>query len=123
MSEDQDVEVQLQRIRFNFVRSNHYRVIHCSSVVLGFTPQQTMYLDIIAEKIEADHSIVRVLNPDGSVGDEIEGSGDESEALVTREIEASVFLSQDAARSLTRMLASTLGIDINQEPQTEDINE
>ena len=59
------------RVRFDYIKSAAFRVIHADGVVGGVTPRLDVHMDFWSERFPIPQQVVHAVNSDGTLGDEI----------------------------------------------------
>lgn len=104
-------ETKVDKVRFNFRRSNYFRVIHCDLAWGGLTPGNNLAVTIFSDSPDHPSSIVHALSADGdaALGAEIGREGDpQDEIVIAREAEAKIILTPNAARRMVNALQQML---------------
>jgi hypothetical protein len=91
-------EAEPNRVRFDYIKSASFRVIHVDGVVGGLTPRLDVHMDFWSERFPIPQQVVHRVNADGNLGDEIKPERKTREAIV-REVEAGVVMDLDTARA------------------------
>lgn len=94
-----------QTIKFHYIKSPHFRVIHVDGAIGGITPAKNIHISLYSERAAIPQIITQKLNPDGSLGDKVSESGKEG---MVREMDVDVIVSLSAARSLRDWLDQTI---------------
>lgn len=88
-------------IRYHYIKSTAFRVVHADGVFGGPTPKGYLQLDFFNERFPIpqviEHSIAEIKGDKASVGEELSRSGREG---VVREVEVGVVLDRESAEAL-----------------------
>ena len=91
------------KVRFNWVRSSHFRVIHADGAYGGITPYGNVFFSLYSDHPALPVSTVHSLTDEGALGPELSGEKKLQDG-VERELEVSVVMTLDTARALQRWL-------------------
>lgn len=94
-SVDSSDEQQPRKIKFDYIKSNFFRVIRVDGIWGGITPNADIQIAFWNERPAIPKQVVYEIMPDGDVIENIEGR----EAIV-REVEVSMILDIDTAEML-----------------------
>lgn len=94
-------------LRFHFIKSNYFRVIHADGVFGGPSASGNLHISFFNERLPLPVSIEHEISNVGALGAEISR---ESKDGVVREVEADVVMSLDAAMALHRWLGEKLPV-------------
>jgi len=100
MSQDSDnIEQQDNpKIKFHFVKSNNFRVIHVDGVFGGMTPRGQLSMGVFSERIPFPDFLVHEFDESNGTFKEIARTGRDG---VLREIEASLVMDIDVAEAFS----------------------
>lgn len=87
------------KIKFHYIKSNFFRVIHVDGVFGGVTPSADIFLALFSQRPPLPKMTVQAVLPDGNLGEEIMTERDSKEGIV-REAEIGVNLDLAAAKAL-----------------------
>lgn len=93
MSKKKTTGQRSDTIEFDYIKSNHYRVIHADGAVGGSTPTGYIQMDVWSQRRPIPDKVVHALE-DGYLGEEVSR---ESRAGIIREVEAGILLDVRAA--------------------------
>ena len=96
-----------ERIRFYFIKSNAFRVIHADGVWGGTTPHLGIHMAFYSERAPIPQQVVHRIKPDGRLGDEIEEER-VSKSDIIREVEAEVLMDLATAKSFHTWLTEKI---------------
>jgi len=94
-------------VKFDYVKSEFFRVIHADGVVGGLTPRLDIHMDIWSERFPIPKQVVHAVNGDGSLGNEIKSDRQARDAIV-REVEAGVVLDLETGKALLDWLTERI---------------
>ena len=100
-------ETPEKRVRFDYLKSGLFRVIHADGVVGGLTPRLDVHMDFWSERFPIPKQVVHALTNDGTLGEEIKSERTTREAIV-REVEAGVVLDLETAKALRDWLTDRI---------------
>lgn len=101
------VEANSRRVRFDYIKSTAYRVIHADGVVGGLSPRLDVQMNFWSERFPIPKQVVHVVQPDGTLGDEVPSERSVRQAIV-REVDAGVVLDLEVAKALVHWLAERI---------------
>lgn len=96
-------EAAPDRIKFDYMKSNFFRVVHADGVVGGVTPHLDIHMDVWSERQAIPKEVIHELKPDGILGEEIRGERVVRDAIV-REVEVGVVVDVGLAKSMIKWL-------------------
>lgn len=92
-------------VRFHYIKSNAYRVVHADGVVGGPTPSGLVHVSFFSERLPiptvVDHAVSDIGGGRGTLGNEIAREGKKG---VVREVEVGVVMTLDTAKLLRAWL-------------------
>jgi len=91
------------KIKFDYLKSNFFRVIHADGVWGGLTPSQDVLITFWNERAPIPKQMTYRVNPDGNLGEEVKEERISRDAIV-REVETSVVISLATARAFVTWL-------------------
>lgn len=95
-----------KRVRFDFVRSPFFRVVHSNGAWGGITPREELSVTFFSERHSPPLQVTHTLTPQGRLGPETgreKGTGD-----IQRECEVEVIMSMAEAVSLHRWIGDKI---------------
>ncbi len=95
-----------QKIRFNYLKSSHYRDIHVDGALGGLTPQGLIHMAVFSERFPIPQLTTQSLIG-GALGQEIKEERVSREGII-REVEAGFYMSLDIAASLAAWLTQKI---------------
>jgi len=91
------------RIKFHYVKSTQFRVIHADGAYGGITPQLGLFLSFFNERLPIPRVLVHSVKPDGSLGEQISAECESKDGVI-REEEIGVAMNVVVARALVQWL-------------------
>ena len=98
-----DAPVMPSQIRFHYIKSNHYRVIHVDGAFGGISTRGLIHVDLFSERNAIPQTMSHQVHPDGRIGEEIAGETVRKEGVV-REVEVGATMDLETAKSLIEWL-------------------
>ena len=96
-------------VRFHYVKSNAFRVVHADGVIGGPTPSGLLHLSFFSERFPIPAVVEHAISDAGGgrreVGKEIAKEGKEG---VVREVEVGVMMTLDMAKQLHAWLGNNI---------------
>ena len=92
-----------QKVKFEYIKSNSFRVIHADGAYGGLTPRLGIFLSFYSERPPIPKVIVHEVGPDGTLGDELKLERQTREGII-REAEIGITLDVEVARTLVAWL-------------------
>lgn len=110
-----------ERIAFDYIKSQYFRVIHADGAIGGITPNGHIHFALYSERQAIPRRQVHEVLGDGHLGGLIE-SETVSRGSIVREMEIDVFLTIQVAKSLHEWLGGKIADHekLRKEPQKED---
>ena len=96
-----------KQIRFHYIKSNSYRVVHVDGAHGGVTPQGAIFASVYSERLPIPESIVHRITDDGRLGDEITSERRTKDGVV-REVEVGLEMNLQTAERLHEWLAKRI---------------
>lgn len=93
--------VSPNKIAFNYIKTPNYRTYHVDGVYGGTTPSGKVFAELFVERRATPQVVSNEINKDGTLGKEITKEGKEG---IVRQIEASLLMDIDTARSFAGWL-------------------
>jgi hypothetical protein len=107
-----------ERVTFNYIKSNLFRVIHVDGISGGVTPSSDIYINLYSERFSIPKKLVYELDSEGSLDEVIEERDDLNSVI--REIDVSAVMSLDTAKALVQWLKDVIEIAEEDEQEEED---
>lgn len=89
-------------LRFHFVKSSQFRVVHADGAWGGITPQGLISLAAYSERFPIPTTVDHKVDPDGKLGAEVRRTGRDG---VLREVEVDLLMSVEVAESFVEFLS------------------
>lgn len=89
----------LTELKYDYIKSNLFRVIHADGLAAALTPQLNFFVHFWSERYPIPRRVVHRFDPDGSLGDEILERREYRDAII-REVESAVVLDYEGAVKL-----------------------
>ena len=105
-------------ILFHYIKSHNFRVTHIDGIVGSRTPAGFLHMALFSERPAIPQKIIHELNPDGSLGAQIESEG---RTGFVREMDIDAVMNLETAISIRDWLSKTIE-EIQATPQTEHTN-
>jgi hypothetical protein len=108
MSEEKELEQQehsfpLKEIKFNYIKSNLFRMVRVDAIWAGITPNFDIHVNLCSERYPIPQQTLHKIEPDGSLGEEII-EGRISRDGIVREVEVGAVMDIATAKSLIELL-------------------
>jgi hypothetical protein len=107
-----------ERVTFNYIKSNFFRVIHVDGIEGGVTPSSDIYINLYSERFSIPKKRVYELDSEGSLDEVVEERDDLNSVI--REIDVSAVMSIDTAKALFEWLKDMIEIAEEDEQEEED---
>jgi hypothetical protein len=92
-------------VKFHFIKSNFFRVVHADGAIGGLTPSRQIFISVYNERAAIPKIIEMNISPDGHLGEEISREGKEG---LVREMEMGIILNGHAAELLAETLLESV---------------
>jgi hypothetical protein len=93
------VDVEHGKVRFDYIKSSHFKVIHVNGVYGGNTAHGEIMMSVWNERYAIPKQVAYELRGDGQLGEEIPEDRVTRDAIV-REVEASLVMSIETAKQV-----------------------
>ncbi len=93
-----------ENLKFDYIKSEQFRVIHADGVLGGVTPRLKIFMSIWSERPPIPQRVVHSINADGTMGAEIADQRVIRDSDVVREVEAGVVMDIGLARAVVLWL-------------------
>ena len=104
------------RIKFDYIKSNFFRVVRADGVFGGVTPRQAIHMAFFNERNAIPKQTVFSVNEDGTLGPEIREERVVRDAIV-REVEVDVVMDLNTAKSFLEWLRKKIEL-VEELPKT-----
>jgi len=98
---------QPQKIKFFYIKSNYYRVIHVEGAHGGITPRGNIFAALFNDRAPIPQATVQSVTSSGSLGPEIHEERTQKEGIV-REVEVGVMMDLNAAIAFHKWLGEKI---------------
>jgi hypothetical protein len=95
------------RLKFDYIKSNFFRVVHADGVYGGPSPHRELCLTFFNERFPIPKSSIYNIAPTGELQDELQSERDARTGIV-REVEIAVMMDLSVAKSLALWLADKI---------------
>ena len=107
--EDNEVKQEIpSKIKFNYIKSNHFRVVHADGVIGNGTPRNDLFMSFYSERTPLPDVLTYEIDKRGKVGKELLEERDIKSDGIIREMEVGVVVDLDMAKALVVWLASVI---------------
>jgi hypothetical protein len=108
MSKDKELQQQddtppVKEIRFNYIKSNLFRVVRVDGIWAAITPNLDIHVNLCSERYPIPQQTLHKIDPDGSIGEEIIDARISRDGIV-REVEVGAVMDISTAKSLIELL-------------------
>ncbi len=100
-------EGQDNKIKFDFVKSQAFRVIHADGFFGGVSPNFYIHMAVYNQRNPIPQQVTHKIDPDGSLGAEIKELRVERQGVV-REVEADIIMDMPVAEALVEWLRGNI---------------
>ena len=97
----------LPQVRFEYIKSNLFRVIHVDGAIGGLTPSGNIHMAVFNERLAIPQQIVIAVNPNGTLGGELKESRVVREGVI-REMDADLMMDLPTAKSILKWLKENI---------------
>jgi hypothetical protein len=104
-------------VKFHYVKSNLFRVIHVDGALGGITPGREIFVSLFSERAALPKMIEIAVSPEGALGEEIEREGKEG---LVREMDVGIVLNVNAARQLIKFFQNQVKVLEASTPEEPD---
>ncbi len=98
---------QPKKVRFNFIKSNYFRVVHMDGAHGGVTPHGQIFVSVYNERAPIPQATLHVVDSAGTLGKEAREERIVKEGLV-REVEVGMIMDLATAESLHQWLGEKI---------------
>ncbi|MGB7913498.1 MAG: hypothetical protein WCF59_14880 [Desulfobaccales bacterium] len=103
------IDEESKRIKFDFIKSNFFRVIHVDGVFGGVSPQRLIHMSVWNERWPIPKQVSHKLLPESKLGEEITEDRISRDAIV-REVEAHLIMNLETAKQTSIWLQEKIKI-------------
>lgn len=113
------VDLEKKKVRFDYIKSNYFRVIHAEGVIGGLGPRGQVQIAIWNERWPIPKQTAHELDSRGILGEEVRQDRVTRDAVV-REVEAEIVMDLDTARKTREWLQKMIEAAEKREKRTAD---
>ena len=95
------------KLRFHYIKSNGFRVVHMDGAHGGITPRGTIFAAIYSERAPIPEMTVHTISAEGTISEENRDERKAKEGMV-REVEIGLMMDLSAAQSLHQWLGEKI---------------
>ncbi len=107
--EDNEVKQEIpSKIKFNYIKSNHFRVVHADGVIGNGTPRNDLFIGFYSERIPLPDALTHEIDEKGKLGKEILEEREIKSDGILREVEVGVVVDLDMAKALVLWLSNVI---------------
>jgi hypothetical protein len=103
------VDAESGEIRFDYIKSNLFRVIHVDGVFGGISPTQKIHLSVWNERWPIPKQLSYKLSPEGKRGEEINEARVSRDAVI-REVECHLIMDIHVAKRIAAWLGNKIAL-------------
>ena len=103
MENEEQPSPEQTKICFNYIKSNHFRVVHCDGAIGTPTPQGNIAASFFSERLPIPQQTTQMLEPDGKLSTELLDQRVQRDGIV-REVEVEMVMSAEVAESVAKWL-------------------
>jgi hypothetical protein len=96
-------EAEKDKVRFHYIKSNYFRVVHMDGIFGGLSPTGDIFMSIFSQRPPIPVVTVQPVKENGELGDELISERTVKDGLV-REIEVGIAVRPEIAESLIKWL-------------------
>ena len=108
MEDNENKQILSSKITFNYIKSNHFRVVHADGVMGNETPGNDLFIGFYNERIPLPDALTYEIDEEGNLGKEILEERNVKTDGILREVEVGVVLDLDMAKALVLWLSSMI---------------
>jgi hypothetical protein len=97
-------EAAPSRVKFDFIKSNFFRVVHADGAFGGIAPHGQIAMTLFSERMAIPQEVVHEVQSDQTLGPEIRSERKTRDAIV-REVEVCAYMNIDVARAVRDWLS------------------
>jgi hypothetical protein len=95
------------KVRFHYLKSHLFRVIHADGALGGLTPSADIFFTLYSQRAPIPQVTVQKIMPDGQLGDEITEEREQKDGIV-REPEVGVVMNLATAKAFHQWLTTRI---------------
>ena len=119
---DQSETPVQDRVKFDYIKANFFRVVHADGIWGGVTPSLDIHMDVWSQRSPIPKQMVHEVKPDGTVGEEIANERTVRDAIV-REVEVGVVFNLAIAKSMVDWLNDKISFIEEHQVEQKDVGE
>ncbi len=96
------------KIQFNYIKSNHFRVVHAEGVIGNGTPRNDLFIGFYSERIPLPDALTYEVDEKGKLGKELLEEREIKSDGILREVEVGVVVDLDMAKALVLWLSNVI---------------
>jgi hypothetical protein len=107
MTEVQEEDRSVRKVKFNYVKSNLFRVIHTDGTTADYTPNGNITINLYSQRFSIPEEVIFDLDDDGAIVGEgvvVDRAEDNIDTTIVREIDMLAVMSLETAEELLRQL-------------------
>ena len=98
-----------KKIRFHYIKSNYFRVVHVDGAHGGITPNGNIFFSAYSQRQPIPQITTQKVEPDGSITEEIREERVVKDGIV-REVEVGIMMDASTAESLHKWLGEKIAV-------------
>ena len=95
------------KIRFEYIKSQLFRVIHVDGAFGGMTPRGQLFISLFSERYPIPTAMIHAVTPSGRLGEELRSEREERKGIV-REVEVGLQFELEVAKSFVTWLQTKI---------------
>lgn len=95
------------QVEFHYIKSNHFRVVHCDGVWGGGTPRGYISMSVFSERRPIPQKLIHEVTPQGNLGAQI---GEVTKDGIVRDVEVELLLDLPMARNIVDWLQQHISV-------------
>ncbi|MFZ0052559.1 MAG: hypothetical protein WAK96_12360 [Desulfobaccales bacterium] len=103
------VDERSERVKFDYIKGNFFRVIYVDGVFGGVSPQRSIHMSVWNERWPIPKQVSHKLLPEGKIGEEVIEERISRDAVV-REVEAHLIMNFETAKKTLTWLQNIINI-------------
>lgn len=122
--EDNELKQEIpSKIKFNYIKSNQFRVVHADGVIGNGTPRNDLFIGFYSERIPLPDCLTYEVDEKGKLGNELLEEREIKSEGILREVEVGVVVDLNLAKALVLWLSNVIRQIEGNEFDTEIIEE
>jgi hypothetical protein len=95
------------KIRFHYIKSNDFRVVHSDGIFGGLTPSGDIFFSLFSQRPPIPQITVQAIKETGELGDEILAERVSKDGII-RQLEVGISMRPDVAEAMVKWLQDRL---------------